>query len=248
MLDIDQGLLQGLFEIDRFESGSRSLEFLCQQLRSNSSGTPRRSQLPGDQLLNMHVDPSKFWAICERDLPHILMAQKLAPELHEAYRLRIKGDPSMAKNDVPFSDLPKELQGSNTGQALRIPRILGLVGLGIAKGPVIKFEDLVKSRNKDEVAALQKLAENLEFLAEAEHNFWMVGKIVDGWRYCRDRNNGLKLHNQLVPYSQLTEEIKDYDRLAIVGKPAPKNGSDEEQFGFIDNVKLAGFKVVTPKV
>jgi hypothetical protein len=45
-------------------------------------------------------------------------------------------------------------------------------------------------------------------------------------------------------YSQLSDEVKYYDRWTIVGKPAPAGKPDEEQFGYVDIVKVVGRRVV----
>ena len=67
-LTIDAGVLRALLEVRRYLAGSRSLEFLCNLIKTKDlpeSGL--RSALPGSELLGMHVDAAKFWAIVERD-------------------------------------------------------------------------------------------------------------------------------------------------------------------------------------
>lgn len=51
-----------------------------------------------------------------------------------------------------------------------------------------------------------------EVLAEHIHNTWMQGRLDEGWKYGDKRNDDLKTHPCLVPYSQLPEHEKDYDR------------------------------------
>lgn len=51
-----------------------------------------------------------------------------------------------------------------------------------------------------------------EKLAENTHDVWAVGRIKEGWTYGKSRNDGLKQHPSLVPYSELSESEKDYDR------------------------------------
>ena len=41
---------------------------------------------------------------------------------------------------------------------------------------------------------------------------WAQGRIADGWRWGANRDNDNKLHPDLIPYSDLTEETKQYDR------------------------------------
>ena len=50
-----------------------------------------------------------------------------------------------------------------------------------------------------------------EALAKNVHEVWAAGRIADGWTK-GSRNDDLKQHPCLVPYEELSEEEKDYDR------------------------------------
>jgi RyR domain/ATPase family associated with various cellular activities (AAA) len=246
-LEIDSGVLHALLEISVFKSGSRSLEFLCNHIRDRAAeAIPRRSHLPGQHLLDMHVDATEFWRICERDLEFLPFAPILAPALHEAYRLRIKGRETKKHLDVPFNELPEDMQAANMGQALRIPEILRIAQMKLIQGTPIALEKLVRARIAEEETARKCLAEppTLELLAEAEHNGWMVERMLRGWRYASQRDDTKLLHDNLIPYNQLPDATKEYDRQTIIGV-APSHGRPElEQFGYIDLVKTAGLRVV----
>jgi len=56
-------------------------------------------------------------------------------------------------------------------------------------------------------------------MAEAEHGGWEEQKRIDGWTYSPHRNDAALLHDLLVPYELLTEEVKDYDRKTIEHYP-----------------------------
>ena len=51
-----------------------------------------------------------------------------------------------------------------------------------------------------------------EAIAENAHEVWAAGRIREGWTYGSERDDKLKKHPDLVPYSQLTEGEKEYDR------------------------------------
>lgn len=51
-----------------------------------------------------------------------------------------------------------------------------------------------------------------EKIAENTHEVWAAGRISDGWRYGEARNDSLKLTPCLVPYEELTDREKDFDR------------------------------------
>ena len=51
-----------------------------------------------------------------------------------------------------------------------------------------------------------------EQLAQNVHEVWSAGRIADGWRWGEQRDDERKLHPCLVPYDQLPESEKEYDR------------------------------------
>jgi ryanodine receptor 2 len=51
-----------------------------------------------------------------------------------------------------------------------------------------------------------------EQIAANVHDVWAAGRIADGWRYGETRDDVRKLHPCLVPYEELPESEKEYDR------------------------------------
>lgn len=51
-----------------------------------------------------------------------------------------------------------------------------------------------------------------ELLSQNAHEVWAVGRIQQGWRWGPQRDNDKLLHPDLVPYEDLTEQDKQYDR------------------------------------
>ncbi len=58
----------------------------------------------------------------------------------------------------------------------------------------------------DEILALG------EALAANVHDVWAQSRIAEGWSYGAERNDSKKEHPCLVPYDELTESEKQYDR------------------------------------
>lgn len=60
------------------------------------------------------------------------------------------------------------------------------------------------------------LPEELEHLVEEMsknvHEIWAETRIKQGWKYGEERNDNLKTHPCLVPYEDLPDEEKVYDR------------------------------------
>jgi ryanodine receptor 2 len=58
----------------------------------------------------------------------------------------------------------------------------------------------------------QELLLLLEKLAENTHEVWAAQRIRDGWTYGPQRDDAGKKHPCLVPYADLPESEKEYDR------------------------------------
>jgi ryanodine receptor 2 len=54
-------------------------------------------------------------------------------------------------------------------------------------------------------------------MAKNVHDVWAESRISQGWTYGPERNDALKHHPCLVPYEDLPEVEKAYDRDTAVG-------------------------------
>lgn len=52
----------------------------------------------------------------------------------------------------------------------------------------------------------------VEEMAKNVHEVWAQTRISQGWSFGEERNNVAKKHPCLVPYEELSEEEKEYDR------------------------------------
>ena len=57
----------------------------------------------------------------------------------------------------------------------------------------------------------------LEQMAKNVHEVWAESRIAQGWSYGEERNDTLKHHPCLVPYEELPEVEKAYDRDTALG-------------------------------
>ena len=55
-----------------------------------------------------------------------------------------------------------------------------------------------------------------EYLAENAHDIWAAQRLADGWQYGSQRDDALKLHPCLIPYADLPDSEKQYDRNAAM--------------------------------
>lgn len=58
-------------------------------------------------------------------------------------------------------------------------------------------------------AGLEALTERL---AENTHDIWAARRMAEGWTWGPTRNDALKQHPDLIPYADLPEGEKQYDR------------------------------------
>lgn len=56
-----------------------------------------------------------------------------------------------------------------------------------------------------------------EQLSRNAHEVWAQERIAQGWRYGRERSDTRKEHPSLVPYEQLSENEKVFDRNTAMG-------------------------------
>lgn len=61
--------------------------------------------------------------------------------------------------------------------------------------------------------------EEIEMLAEIKHERWVSERSKDGWVYGEKKDIEKKISPYLIPWNQLTDEIKEYDRSPIRNLP-----------------------------
>ena len=58
----------------------------------------------------------------------------------------------------------------------------------------------------------EELNELVEQMAKNVHEVWAQARIQQGWTWGPERNDALKHHPCLVPYEDLPESEREYDR------------------------------------
>jgi len=66
------------------------------------------------------------------------------------------------------------------------------------------------------VAIPPEIAALTELLARNTHEIWAAGRVAQGWRHGPVRDDARKEHPCLVPYEELPEDEKDYDRRTAI--------------------------------
>ena len=66
------------------------------------------------------------------------------------------------------------------------------------------------------IALPEQLMPLIEIIAKNVHETWAHKRFAEGWTYGCKRNDDLKTHPCLVPYDQLPDEEKEYDRNTVL--------------------------------
>jgi hypothetical protein len=148
---------------------------------------------------------------CTPDLIFGSTYEILARAIHEDYvrNEREKGNtPETNPSMVPWEELPESLKESNRGQAEHIRVKLEAIGYDMAIA------------NDWDTPRPEFSPEEVELLAEMEHERWVEEKSRQGFVYRRTRDLKKRTHPSLVPWGDLPEEEKDKDRMPVKGIPA----------------------------
>jgi len=130
----------------------------------------------------------------------------LAQAIHQGYLSDQLAAGQSANNNpalAPWHRLPEDLKESNRKQAEHIRAKLKLIGCELAPQPgyplnLFTFCD-----------------EEIERLAEVEHDRWMAERRAAGWIYGPQKDVQRRINPLLVPWSELPEAAKGYNRDAV---------------------------------
>ena len=110
---------------------------------------------------------------------------------------------------VSWNELPEGLKESNRHQADHIGIKLKAIGCGI-----ISLTDW-------DAKLFEFTKEEVERMAEMEHERWNAERLREGWTYAPGlKDVDRKTSPHLVPWDKLSEDIKEYDRNTIRGLPS----------------------------
>ncbi|WP_102371471.1 RyR domain-containing protein [Enorma phocaeensis] len=103
-----------------------------------------------------------------------------------------------------FDEQPETLKASNVDQVRDIPAKVHALGYRIVRA--------------DDPAAAARIRafspEEIESLAFLEHRRWCAERLRNGWVAGSPRDDERRIHPDLVPYDLLSEQSREYDRVA----------------------------------
>lgn len=130
--------------------------------------------------------------------------ERLARAIHTEYnRKELIKLPDTKLKYPDWDTLPETLKKSNIRQAVGYFRKLELLDMYASD----------EEMEKEEVNVLPD--DELERLAAEEHEQWCEERIADGWILGAEKDVERKITPDLIPYDELSEEKKRYDRDAV---------------------------------
>ena len=73
-----------------------------------------------------------------------------------------------------------------------------------------------KPLNTGDIELPPELMELIEQIAAHVHETWAATRMADGWKYGNNRDDVLKEHPYLVPYCDLPDSERVYDRKTAI--------------------------------
>jgi hypothetical protein len=206
---IDKGVLRALIKVPNYRHGARSIEAIIEMSMLNGQKCWEQAFLPAKEQLKLHVDEEMFSRLVVRDVLLGAAREILARAIHEKYLEDQKdnkpaSDPSMQ----PWDRLSENLKESNRRQADHIPEKLRGVRCGFS--PVVGRDPILFKFTRQEI----------EIMAEMEHERWNSERQLDGWVYGKKRDVENKISPYIVPWNILPDDVKEYDRQAMRELPA----------------------------
>jgi hypothetical protein len=209
-INIDRGILRAFLETETYKHGVRSMESIITMSILAEASSYERSNLPSEEQLNLHVDGLDFLSLVQQiDLQGDLL-EKLAQAAHEVFCNELRRqdyqygpETNIEKKThnalVPYEDLLEEEKESNRNNVRDIPNKLSATGYV-----------MIPARSNE--PAFDFPGDDLERLAELEHERWMGEKLDSDWTYAERTDKDKKLHAALVAWEKLPDTEREKDR------------------------------------
>ena len=194
-------LMQHIKNLDKSEFLSDKVRFIFIEQSNNI-----RPLLPAKQ--NKIIDISKEIGIFDNIINESL--DDIAKTIHNDYIAKLKETNKLQADKEThqgWSLLPDEIKDRNRMQADHID--IKLRSLNCEKVPLSSSKEIYDWKNDP----------RLEALSEGEHNRWNAYMYYKGWKLGTVIDEQKKTHPDLIPYKELEDYIKQYDRNTILHIP-----------------------------
>ena len=137
--------------------------------------------------------------------------ERIARAIHQGYvaqRLAAGEDPADDPSLAVWEQLPHDLRESNRQQAKHISAKLQSVSCELIARP-----DAV-------ITPIEFTDEEIEPMARMEHDRWVEERRTAGWRWGKSKDVKKRINPYLVPWDQIGDNVKEYNRNAVRLMPA----------------------------
>ncbi|MFA5523144.1 MAG: RyR domain-containing protein [Tissierellales bacterium] len=133
--------------------------------------------------------------------PLLINIEKIAKSIHADYnKNQIERNPDIELKHPTWESLPEDLKYSNIRQARTITDKLRYLGYSASE----------ENEGGTEIKELEP--SQIEYLSKIEHDSWVDERSKNGWTYGEAKDIDNKISPHLIPYEELTEDVKELDR------------------------------------
>ena len=210
---IDDDIVRTLLKIPRYQHGIRSIEAIIDMSMLAGKNYWSKSDLPPTDQLSIHINEKDiFKKLIILFSQYKSYREEMAIAIHKNYLGYMKKErptkpgQEIKPNEVSWEELSEHFKDDNRNQA--DDNILKLLEIGCTIQP--------KEMKEEDFAFTD---EEVEHLAEKEHERWMKNKIATGWVQGDKRDDAKKIHTCILPWDELPEDEKNKDRTTILKMP-----------------------------
>ncbi|MDM8552564.1 NAD-binding protein [Desulfobacterales bacterium HSG2] len=171
-------------------------------LRGNDDGTGKAAQIRPFGIISN---------TCSREIVLDEQLDRLAEKIHENYvkeciaqGMTMESKPALR----PWNKLNQFFRDANRQQADHIYVKIRAIGA-----------EVCSEEEKTGMEPFEFTDEEVDFLARTEHVRWYASYSLEGYTYGPKRDDDMKTHPYLVPWEEISEDIREYDREAVRNIP-----------------------------
>ena len=205
---------------------------ISRKLRAFFQDSPEESFGKEQVLCALDCVAGIWRRLAEETLADMVDNGELRKAGRDSYRLKRRGKTTKARfeegvcNDPymrPFRDLADDDKKTDYTSSVNTLKLLYKMGYRIVRGKGVDVR-FVPNRltsdgryvpnpmDVDDVELPDEIVELTEYIAENAHEEWARQRLKEGWAFGEKTNKKLKLNYDLVPYCELLDSEKKYDR------------------------------------
>lgn len=216
--NIDNGVINAFLGVRNFHHGARSMESILSMSTLAGSNHFKKSDLPAESQLNIHVNADEFMGIVNGIELEGEKLETLAEGVHKIFCKKMESEgyewgPETCNENkthrllMPYHLLSEEDKQQNRLNAIDMPK--KLLDLGYVMLPAKDVCETIKFSDNE-----------IETLARKEHERWLESKQNQGWVKGEKTNHLRKIHSSMVPWDSLSELDKDKGRSLVRDIPS----------------------------